>query len=233
MSVVAEFRTVSEELVLSPTLRTVPEITVEVEREFATDPERPILFFWAHGGWFDRFESELHADPSVTDVVRLDVVEDGSAVELSRYDGSGDGECRLYRAQLTDHPVTLYPVYVGLGAAMLELVGSGDRWDAKMRFPSRDALSEFRQHCLDEDVEFSLKRLYGPESSTSGTDDELTDRQREALRLALDHGYFEVPRETPLSALGDELNVSDQAVSERIRRGVRSVVADSLGEKES
>lgn len=230
MSVVAEFRTISEELVLSSTLRAVPEMTVEVEREFATDPARPILFLWAYGGPFDRFESELDTDTSVTNITCLDAVEQGSAIDLSRYDG--EKERRLYRVQLTDHATTLYPVYVRLGAAMLELVGTDDRWDAKMRFPSRETLSEFRQHCLNEDIDFSLKRLYGPETPAAGTDDDLTDCQREALTLALEYGYFEVPRESPLSTLGSELNVSDQAVSERIRRGVKSVVADSLGRKE-
>lgn len=229
MSVVAEIRTVAEELVLTSTLRAVPEMVVEVEREVATDPTRPILFCWAAGGSFDRFESALDDDPSATDVTRLDVVGRGSAANGSDSGDHDDGERRLYRVQATEQATTLYSVYVDLGAALLGLVGGAEGWDAKLRFPTRDALSAFRRHCLDEGIDFSLQRLYGPEPPSAGSDDELTGRQRETLELALEEGYFDVPRKTSLSTLGDELGVSDQAASERIRRGVRSVLADSLG----
>jgi len=42
--------------------------------------------------------------------------------------------------------------------------------------------------------------------------------QQEALSLAFDRGYFEIPRRVTLVELGDEVGVSDQALSERLRR---------------
>jgi predicted DNA binding protein len=58
----------------------------------------------------------------------------------------------------------------------------------------------------------------------------LTDRQRDLLETALRAGYFEVPRETDLGTLSEEFDISEQALSERLRRGVSSVLASTVGE---
>jgi hypothetical protein len=52
----------------------------------------------------------------------------------------------------------------------------------------------------------------------------LTTDEREALRLALERGYFAVPRETTLVDLASELNRSDVQVSEELRQGVATVL---------
>lgn len=52
----------------------------------------------------------------------------------------------------------------------------------------------------------------------------LTDRQRRTLALAYEKGYFDVPRGTSLTDLATTLSVSEQAVSERIRRGLETVL---------
>jgi len=51
--------------------------------------------------------------------------------------------------------------------------------------------------------------------------------QRDALSRAVAAGYFEVPRRTTLVELADELDISDTAVSQRIRRGMANVLQDS------
>lgn len=55
-------------------------------------------------------------------------------------------------------------------------------------------------------------------TASGTTRDGLTTRQRETLRLAADRCYFEIPRRATLADLADELGVSDQAISERLRR---------------
>jgi hypothetical protein len=52
----------------------------------------------------------------------------------------------------------------------------------------------------------------------------LTANERETLRLALERGYFAVPRETSLVDLADELNRPDVQTSEEIRRGVATLL---------
>ncbi|MGB9953142.1 helix-turn-helix domain-containing protein [Haloarcula marismortui] len=53
---------------------------------------------------------------------------------------------------------------------------------------------------------------------------DLTDSQRRALVLAVESGYFEVPRGTTLGELGAELGISEQSVSESIRRATNKVL---------
>lgn len=52
----------------------------------------------------------------------------------------------------------------------------------------------------------------------------LTERQRECLRVALRHGYFEVPRGCTLADVADTLGIDPSTASETIRRGTASVV---------
>jgi predicted DNA binding protein len=56
----------------------------------------------------------------------------------------------------------------------------------------------------------------------------VTDREREVLETAFDLGYYETPREISLDSLGEELGVSDVAVSKTLRRAERKVLADTL-----
>ena len=51
-----------------------------------------------------------------------------------------------------------------------------------------------------------------------------------ALGAALAAGYFETPRRTDLEALAEEFDISEQALSERLRRGVAAVLESTIGE---
>jgi predicted DNA binding protein len=72
-------------------------------------------------------------------------------------------------------------------------------------------------------------QLYDTDPERGPPRDRLTARQRETLRLAHERGYFEIPREVTLDDLADELGVSNQAVSERLRRGCTHVIGDLFG----
>ncbi|WP_255681438.1 helix-turn-helix domain-containing protein [Natrinema sp. SYSU A 869] len=57
---------------------------------------------------------------------------------------------------------------------------------------------------------------------------DVTPEQREALLLALERGYFDTPRKVTLTELAEEFDISSQALSDRIRRGVKEVLVKSL-----
>ncbi|MDX1748149.1 MAG: helix-turn-helix domain-containing protein, partial [Halobacteriales archaeon] len=59
-----------------------------------------------------------------------------------------------------------------------------------------------------------------------GIESSLSADQREALTLALDEGYFDVPRRINLITIADRLGISDSAASQRIRRGLSAVLTD-------
>jgi predicted DNA binding protein len=212
MSLVAEFRIRSPELILRGALATVPEMELELIREVGTDPERPYLFIWASGGDFDAFETAMAADETVRDIERYSELEDAV----------------LYRMRVTDAVgVVIYPVWVEVGAELLESRYADGWWTVQMRFPDREALSTIESWCVDVDIEFDLQRVYTDDPGNVEASD-LTPPQREVLAVAYEKGYFEVPREVSAEDIGDELGISGQAVSERLRRGHRKLVCRHL-----
>ena len=67
------------------------------------------------------------------------------------------------------------------------------------------------------------------ESPTSVDLSVLTDKQREAVELALREGYYDRPREADLTVLADALDISKSAVSQRLRTAERKLVKSTLG----
>ncbi|MDG5820990.1 helix-turn-helix domain-containing protein [Natronococcus sp. A-GB7] len=81
------------------------------------------------------------------------------------------------------------------------------------------------------DVEVLRKREVGvparssPLVSLEETLPELTARQREVLSLAVEAGYYEIPRETTSEQLAAELGISRRAVDDHLRRVERKVLS--------
>lgn len=216
MSIIAEFRVRSPDLVLADALGAVPDLTLDLVKEVGTDRQQPYLFFWAAGDDIQTFEAAMAEDPTVTDV--------------HRYTEAGDS--LLYRARITEETeVVSYPVWVEVGADQLEAQYADGWWHNRMRFPDREALSTVEEWCRDVGVDFELERIYTdlPQESAEIC---LTDAQAETLRVALAEGYFEVPREASMGDLAEALDISAQAVSERLRRAHRGLVAEHLGSKD-
>jgi len=217
MSLIAEFLLTGPDLALHHARSAVPDVDLNVQHEVGTDPQRPLIFFWAtptddaDEGALAAFDDALRADDSVSNAVVLDDMDNR----------------RIYRVQISEHHDTvIYPTYVDLGAALVGLYSAPSGWRFEMRFPDRDALAKFRAACDDEDVTFSLRRLYeGVNADDTGG---LTDAQRAALRAAVSLGYFGVPREATLADVADELGVSTQAASERVRRAVEALAESAV-----
>lgn len=51
----------------------------------------------------------------------------------------------------------------------------------------------------------------------------MTDKQRRALELAVEHGYYDQPSEVSLSDIASELGISKQALSQRLTTAERRV----------
>ncbi|WP_458185766.1 helix-turn-helix domain-containing protein [Haladaptatus sp. NG-WS-4] len=211
MGVIAEFTIRAPALVLTSTLESVPEMTVELEQQMVATAYTPLLIVWATGGDFEAFDDALRRDDTIASHT---VVEDFEAR-------------KLYRLELDrENLLPVYPAYQKFGAVPMAGHGKAGVWRRRIRFPDRTALVEFQQFCEHEDIEFSLKRLYTP------NDDEmlfqLTEPQREALVAAHQGGYFDVPRNATLADLGSKLGVSKQSVSERLRRAQSRLVAETV-----
>lgn len=210
MSLIAEFSVSSPELTLYEATTAVPGVTLELTNQIATDPERPVLFFWAVGDCLAEFDSAVRDDWTLTDVETYTELETR----------------QLYRAQLSPEvELVSYPVWVAAGGSRLESTCSKGVWRNRFRFPDRDALHRIRQWCLDNDISFTLHHLYRESVEDGvGSGHDLTDDQVRTLTRAYESGYYEIPRRATAGDLAEDLGVSQQAVSERLRRAYAELI---------
>lgn len=111
---------------------------------------------------------------------------------------------------------------------LLDATGTTDEWGFEIRFPTHDAVSEFQEHCHERNVPIDVKRIFNPTTPDAGPWYGLTGPQREILIHAVESGYYSIPRETSTEELADKFDISDQAVTERLRRGILTIVQNTL-----
>lgn len=216
MSLIAELRLTDARLVLGPSLQAAPGMTLE--REWATAADRasdPLLFVWASGGDFESFEAAMPEDPTVNGFERVD----------------GGDHRRLYRVIVDRDAGTTNPGPIDrqTGASRLSIRTTAEGAVLKIRLPDREALTEYISHLRERGFSVELLRAHHADDE-QGRAYDLSEKQAEALQAAFQAGYFEVPRETDLQRLADQFDISEQALSERLRRGVSSVLAATVGE---
>ncbi|WP_323190129.1 bacterio-opsin activator domain-containing protein [Halostella sp. PRR32] len=212
MPTIAEFSHPSTEFVLGRALQEDPGVTVEVERIVADTTNRVTPFFWARGDGIDEFHDALRTDPSVKDVRRLDDSSEG----------------RFYRAEWDENAEPLVYALDDVGATILDAVGDDGKWHVRILFPDDESLAEFHDLCAAYDLSFELVRLYKADTTSDPAVQHLTDEQREVLELAYDQGYFSVPRETSMEELANELDISTNAISKRLRRAHETVLEETF-----
>lgn len=220
MGLIVEFSVSSPELALCEVTSSVPSVQVELTNMIGTDPDRPVLFFWVDGAGIDAFHDELRDDWSVTSVELHTDLDDR----------------RLYRAMLSPEvELVSYPVWVEAGASRLNSTCQDGVWRNRMRFPDRESFDEVRQWCLDNDIAFTLHRMYTETTSESREHHTaISPQQAKALETAYRTGYYEIPQGTTATEIADELDISQQAVSERLHRAYATLIEEHVldrGEK--
>lgn len=202
--------------VLAPTFEEHPDLSVEVE---GLDAGRSVplrLVFWARNVDESALEATLRADQTVEDVNKLTSIEDAT----------------LYRSIHPENlPTTaVYNAALDHDALMLAATNEGDGWVVRMRVPDRSSLSSFVEQCQSLGVAVDVTSIRNRDDVTQNGFG-LTPAQKEVIKLAWRQGYFSIPREVSLSDLADELNISRQAASERLRRGLWKLVSNSVCER--
>lgn len=167
---------------------------------------------------------------SVEDTARdgfEDDVRDHSAVETLQK-VSDHGNRTLYALEW---PVSRDPFFRGLSeveATLLNAVGGTNGWTFEVRLPDYDALTDLREHCSDAQIPVELRGIYRPTKVGPDAEYGLSDPQRDALVLAVRGGYYSIPRELSTKELAAELDISDQAVTERLRRAIVTLVEHTI-----
>lgn len=218
MSVIAEFRLSGTDIALIQALETVPNMVLNVEQTIAEDPDQPVLFIWAHGDDFERFEGALDDDETVAE---REIVESMC-------------EERLYRIKISSATgVGFYRHDVEVGTSRLDVSATHEGVEMRTRFPDQQALQEYFDRCREQGIEVALQRLYQDQTGNqSGTQYSLSAKQRQTLELAYNMGFFDIPRRASQSDVAAALDISEQAVSERIRRATATLISNTLSPEE-
>jgi len=207
--------------ILQAAREAAPGMTLTLESEQAVDVSGPTehrvrRIFWAEGGDFEAFERALGGDPTVTNQRRL----------------AGSSRRRLYSVRLSDEGMawSAYHTWVDLDGSLLGGRTTESGWKMRMRFPDREAVMRLKRWFDGRDLDFVVTGLFEEELARGGRQrPRLTEKQREALEVAWERGYFKVPREVDLVGIADELGLSDTGVSQRIRRGLDTVLTYQFG----
>ncbi len=121
----------------------------------------------------------------------------------------------------TTSPPLLFPLWqAGVPVKMPFTVLDGSAtWELTT---SSDRLSELREHLDEAGIEYDLESVV--EIGSSEADRLLTPRQREVLAVAIDAGYYAVPREATLTDVAEALGVSKSTCSDILHRCESSIV---------
>lgn len=212
MSTIAEFTVPSGDFALHHALTAAPEIIVEIERVVATVGDRVMPYFWVSGGDKADFEEAFGDDASIQNPTLVDEIDHSV----------------LYRAEWTENVESIIYAYVEIGATILQATGRDEQWELQLRFDNQEKVSEFRDYCDENGILFELTRMYDQEQPMASAQYGLTPKQRTTLVTALELGYYDIPQESPMDDVAEELDISQQAVSKRLHNGHKGLITSAL-----
>ncbi|EMA07523.1 transcriptional regulator [Haloferax denitrificans ATCC 35960] len=167
---------------------------------------------------------DSECDVSAADLEALDEV-----TEATTIGHAGDQTVHNLTIDLDDSIAQLFNRGSSVAAKLEPTVVTPDGWYERKVYKDRDAFLESRTRCEDYGISLDLISM----TSTSSTSDDalpfgLTERQYEALTLALSRGYYESPRQTSTEELAEELGISQPSLSRLLRRGERQLLSSAL-----
>lgn len=210
MATVMEFTSPPEDFPLGSVFETLPEVTVELERLIPHET-RIVPYFWVRGVASEDIEDAFQAHAGLQSIKLIDHVED-------EY---------LMRADWDRRYTGVINALADINIVLLSGIGTKDGWHFEVRSESREEIATFQTYCQENDIPIDITAVHALlpiQEAGYG----LTDTQREALELAYELGYFNSPREASLQDVADELGITQQSLSSRLRRGHRRLIAASL-----
>jgi hypothetical protein len=211
MAVIAHLRIPADSFELGRILEVEIGGTIELENMVPLG-EKAVPFFSVSDEVRESFERNVSTHPSVERIV-----------EVSRHDGE-----RLYSLDWNVARDVFFEGIIGLNGQLLSATGTMKTWEFEIRFPSHEALSEFQEYCSNAHVFLEIGRVYNPVRPGTGMWYGVTKAQRETLMRAVHGGYYSIPRQMSTQDLADDLGISDQAVTERLRRAIETLTKNTL-----
>lgn len=210
MATVMEFTSPADEFPLGTVFESLPGASVELERLI---PHEALIipYFWVRGAEVTDIEAAFESHAGVKNIRLIDSVDD-------EY---------LMRVDWGKEYVGILSALSTAELAVLSAVGTSEGWDFEVRGETHEEIGEFRSYCQEHDIPIQITAVHAL-LPIRGEGYELTDAQQEALVLAYENGYFDSPRAASLEEVADELGITQQSLSSRLRRGHRRLIAATL-----
>lgn len=212
MSVSTKLYIEHERLALTPTLRQLDGISIQVVTQSNTSPGATVFPFLVEYGDREALEEMLDADPTVESYKLVDWV-----------DQSG-----IYYIEHTSRTKLISTIVTEVNGFLVHAETKSNGWLVRLVLPDRAALNDIWEFATENDISFDIIELYRNDDAGGTGSYGLTDEQLTALTLAYEKGYFDEPRDISLSEVADELGLSSTAMSGRLRRGMRNLIAATL-----
>lgn len=204
----------TEQFALQDTFEAATDATFETVCVVAHDPGQVMPFLWGSAADLDGLDETLAVDASTREVSRLAV----------------DGHRALFRIDWQRSVRAAIGVFIEANGTLLRARGQDGRWELRVLFPDQESVSRTYDSWRDRGIDPAIRRVNGVDDVVTHGGMDLSHDQHEALVTAFEHDYYGVPRGVTLDGLADELGVSHQALSERLRRGHRNLVKTTLCE---
>jgi predicted DNA binding protein len=215
MSIFAEFSLPVTAFPPGGRLRAHTGVTVELEEIIPTGSVTHYL--WIRDEEYEPVVDDLRTEPSVESIEILDELDDRA----------------LVRIHWKGVEMPILELIEECGGWIAGATGTADGWSITLRFPQKEALSTFYERCRERGIALELLGINETGFRESDAAFGLTGAQREAVLTAVEEGYFDIPRQVTISELAEQLGISDQAVSERLRRGLEKFLTATLHESEA
>jgi predicted DNA binding protein len=211
MAVIAHLRIPADSFELGRILELDVRGTIELENMIPLG-EKAVPFFSVSDEVRESFEANVANHPSVDRIV-----------EVTRHNGE-----RLYSLDWDVSRDVFLQGILEIDGQLLSATGTAETWEFEVRFPTHEALSEFQKYCSNAHISLELGRVYNPVRPEAGMWYGVTSPQRETLVRAVKGGYYSIPRQMSTQDLADDLGISDQAVTERLRRAIETLTENTL-----
>lgn len=208
MTIIADITLPAVTLPLGRVLQSFPDATIELERVVPLG--RPIIpFLLIEGEDLAAIEASLRDHHQVE---RVDVQTTSETEALFDIQWSPDAD-------------GLVAALLNANATILNARGTAESWDFRLRFAAHEDLSTFNMTLTESGVPVTLRRIHHTPFEEAAP---MSSVQRETLLSAYREGYFQVPRRINQADLAAELEISDSALSQRLRRGVAKLIETGL-----
>ncbi|MDS0222380.1 helix-turn-helix domain-containing protein [Haloarcula sp. S1AR25-5A] len=216
MSITTKIHIEHERLALVPTLQSLEDVTIRVITQGNTDPGSTVFPFLIEYHDREYLEEMLDTDPTVQSYELVDWTD----------------QTGIYYIEHTPETKLISTIVTDVSGFLVHTETKGNGWLVRLLLPDRQALNTIWEYAHSNDISLEIIEIYGNTDTGGEQSYGLTDEQRTALVTAYENGYFREPRDISLNEVAEEIGLSSTAMSGRLRRGMRNLVAATIIDRE-